>query len=173
MQICEMVRNKAKKHGMDGSNAELFSFFIGKAVEVEPMKSMLKSSGTNSLNVTYDKLLPSFAFTFDLRRYTSASAAPTCTWCCACPPWATCSASGCASSPPSSTAGRAAYVIHRIVYRCSPRHPPHSVQMLATPPPRVAPSSIPSTALYDLLIIIYLALTAVPSTGSASGRLTP
>jgi len=29
MQICEMVRNKAKKHGMDGSNAELFSFFIG------------------------------------------------------------------------------------------------------------------------------------------------
>ena len=41
----------------------------GKAVQVEPMKSMVKAPGTKRLKLKYDKLLSKFAFNFNLRRY--------------------------------------------------------------------------------------------------------
>jgi len=42
----------------------------GKAVQVEPMKPILKAHETNRLTLKCDKLLSSFAFNFSLRRYT-------------------------------------------------------------------------------------------------------
>ena len=42
---------------------------MSKAVQVEPMKAMLKAPGTKRLKLTHDKLLSSFAFNFNLRRY--------------------------------------------------------------------------------------------------------
>ena len=44
----------------------------GKAVQVEPIKPMLKAPGTKCLNLKCDKLLSSFAFNFNLRRYSLA-----------------------------------------------------------------------------------------------------
>jgi hypothetical protein len=41
---------------------------LGVAVHVEPMKSMLKASGTERLKLTYVNLLSSFAFNVNLRR---------------------------------------------------------------------------------------------------------
>jgi len=41
----------------------------GTAVQVEPMKPMLKAPGTKQLNLKYDELLSSFAFNSKLRRY--------------------------------------------------------------------------------------------------------
>jgi len=38
-------------------------------VQVEPMKLMWKAPGTIRLKLKYDKLLSSFAFKFNLRRY--------------------------------------------------------------------------------------------------------
>ena len=51
----------------------------GKAVQVEPMKPVLKAPGTKRLNPKYDKLLSNVAFKFNLRRYTAARGART-TW---------------------------------------------------------------------------------------------
>jgi len=42
----------------------------GKAVQVDPVKSTLKPPGTTRLKLKYDKLLSSFSFKFNLRRYT-------------------------------------------------------------------------------------------------------
>jgi len=44
----------------------------GKAVQVDPPKSTLKAPGTGRLTLKYDKLLSSFAFNFNLRRYNQA-----------------------------------------------------------------------------------------------------
>ena len=41
----------------------------GKAVQVEPMKSMLKAPEAKRLKLKYDKLLSKFAFKFNLRHY--------------------------------------------------------------------------------------------------------
>jgi len=46
-----------------------------RAVQVEPMKPMLKAPGKR-LKLTYDKLLSSFAFKFNLRRYNPAADRP-------------------------------------------------------------------------------------------------
>jgi len=43
---------------------------VGKPVQVKPMKFMLKGPGTERWN---QKLLSSFAFNYNLRRYTSGS----------------------------------------------------------------------------------------------------
>ena len=43
---------------------------LGEAVQVEPMKSRLKAPGPKRLKLRYDNLLSSFAFKFNLRRYT-------------------------------------------------------------------------------------------------------
>ena len=43
----------------------------GGAVQVEPTKSMLKAPGTKRLKLNYDILISSFAFSFNLRRYTT------------------------------------------------------------------------------------------------------
>jgi len=44
----------------------------GKAVQVEPKKPMLKARETIRLTLNCDKLLSSFAFNFNLRRYKKA-----------------------------------------------------------------------------------------------------
>jgi hypothetical protein len=41
----------------------------GRAVQVDPMKPMLKAPESKLLKLKYDKLLSSFAFKFKLRRY--------------------------------------------------------------------------------------------------------
>ena len=42
----------------------------GRAVQVDPMKPMLKPPGTKHLKLKRDVLLSTSAFTFNLRRYT-------------------------------------------------------------------------------------------------------
>ena len=42
----------------------------GRAVQVNPIKPMLKAPGTKRLKLTYDEPLSSFAFKFNLCRYT-------------------------------------------------------------------------------------------------------
>jgi hypothetical protein len=57
----------------------------GKAVQVDPIKptlkarrtNTLKARGTKRLKLGYDKMLSSFAFNCNLRRYTTASACGT------------------------------------------------------------------------------------------------
>jgi hypothetical protein len=45
---------------------------LGKAVQIAPMKPMLRPSGTKCLKLQCDELLSCFAFNFNLRRYNSA-----------------------------------------------------------------------------------------------------
>ena len=42
----------------------------GRAVQVDPIKPTLKAPGTKLLKLQYDKPLSTFAFKFNLRRYT-------------------------------------------------------------------------------------------------------
>jgi len=44
-------------------------------VQVEPIKSKLNAPGTKRLKLKYDIMLSSFAFSFNLRRYTATGAA--------------------------------------------------------------------------------------------------
>ena len=53
-------------HGLDAALG------LGRAVQVEPMKPKLKAPGTNRLKLNSDTLLSSFAFNFNLRRYSWA-----------------------------------------------------------------------------------------------------
>jgi len=46
---------------------------LGKAVQVDPIKPMLKPPGTKHLILRCDILLSNFAFKFDLRRYSWAA----------------------------------------------------------------------------------------------------
>ena len=48
----------------------------GRAVQVEPMKRVLKAPGTKHLKAQYDALFSSFAFKFNLRRYNADSTLP-------------------------------------------------------------------------------------------------
>jgi hypothetical protein len=48
----------------------------GEAVQVEPMRSMLKAPDTQRLKLKNDNLLSNFAFEFNLRRYSVAPTAP-------------------------------------------------------------------------------------------------
>jgi len=43
---------------------------LGRAVQLDPIKSTLKPPVTNRLKLEYDELLSSFAFKLKLRRYT-------------------------------------------------------------------------------------------------------
>ena len=52
------------------------SGYDGRAVQVEPMKLMLKLLGTERLTLQCDVLLSTSAFKFNLRRYTTARPAP-------------------------------------------------------------------------------------------------
>ena len=45
---------------------------LGRAVQVDPIKPMLKAPGTKRLKLKYNKLLSSFAFKINLRRFTLA-----------------------------------------------------------------------------------------------------
>jgi len=47
----------------------------GKAAQVDPNKHTLKAPGTKRLKLKYDEMLSSFAFNFNLRRYSGV-------WCC-------------------------------------------------------------------------------------------
>ena len=42
-------------------------------MQVDPIKPRLKAPGTRRLKLQYDELLSTFAFKFDLRRYTKGS----------------------------------------------------------------------------------------------------
>ena len=44
----------------------------GRAVQVDPIKLTLRPPGTGRLTLKYDKLLSSFAFNFNLRRFNPA-----------------------------------------------------------------------------------------------------
>jgi len=46
---------------------------LGEAVQVDPVKSMLKAPGTKRLKLKYNELLSNIALNFNLRRYTWAS----------------------------------------------------------------------------------------------------
>ena len=45
----------------------------GGAVQVDPMRPEFKAPGTNLLTLEYDEPLSTFAFKFNLRRYTAAT----------------------------------------------------------------------------------------------------
>ena len=44
---------------------------LGRVVQVDPLKPTLKAPGCERLKLRYDELLSSFAFNFNLRRYSS------------------------------------------------------------------------------------------------------
>jgi hypothetical protein len=46
---------------------------LGRAVQIDPMKPMLKAPGSNLLKLKYDVLLSNFAVNFSLSHYTSES----------------------------------------------------------------------------------------------------
>ena len=48
----------------------------GEAVQVDPMKHILKPPGAKHLKLKCDTVLSTFAFKFSLRRYTTAPPAP-------------------------------------------------------------------------------------------------
>ena len=52
----------------------IFAATRGKAVQVDPMKPMLKAPGTKRLTLNHDTLLSSLAFNSNLRRYSEAGA---------------------------------------------------------------------------------------------------
>jgi len=58
---------------------------LGRAVQVDPVKPVLKPPGIKHLELKYDVLLSTFAFTFNLRRYPWAPTVWRC-WPTACPP---------------------------------------------------------------------------------------
>jgi hypothetical protein len=47
----------------------------GRAVQVEPINTVLNAPGTKRLKLKHDKLLSSFAFNINLRRYTAGGQA--------------------------------------------------------------------------------------------------
>jgi len=54
---------------------------LGEAVQVDPIKPTLKAPGTKRLKLEYYKLLSSFAFKFNLRRYSwGGGASSTARW---------------------------------------------------------------------------------------------
>jgi hypothetical protein len=58
---------RAKVKSVNGGNK---SVSLGEAVQVDPIKPQLKPPGTKRLKLNCDKLLSTFAFKFNLRRYT-------------------------------------------------------------------------------------------------------
>ena len=48
----------------------------GRPAQVDPIKPTMKAPGTKLLKLDFDELLSSFAFKFDLRRYTKAVLPP-------------------------------------------------------------------------------------------------
>ena len=57
----------------DGSTPLIRAVVHGWAVLVDPLSPTLKAPGTKRLKLIYDELLSSFAFKFNLRRYTTAT----------------------------------------------------------------------------------------------------
>ena len=53
----------------------------GRAVQVDPIKSMLTALGTKRLKLKFGELLSSFAFKFNLRRYSTCPACRPPSWC--------------------------------------------------------------------------------------------
>jgi len=54
----------------DADKQEGIDLFLGRAVQVDPIKPTLKAPGTKRLKLKYDELLSHLAFKFNLRRYT-------------------------------------------------------------------------------------------------------
>ena len=63
----------AATHWFPGHHARSVGAVLGRgwAVQVDPIKPTLKAPGTNRLKLNCDELLPTFAFKFNLRRYTA------------------------------------------------------------------------------------------------------
>jgi hypothetical protein len=57
--------------------AAALSQLLGRAVQVDPIKPLLKPPGTKQLKVKYYKFLSSFAFKFNLRRFSWGRRSPT------------------------------------------------------------------------------------------------
>jgi len=53
---------------------------IGEAVQVDPITATMKAPGTKRSKLKYDELLSSFAFNFNLGRYTSARSSRSSGW---------------------------------------------------------------------------------------------
>jgi hypothetical protein len=58
--------------GAGVKQVDLTNWYIGRAVQVHPIKPALTAPGTKLLRLEFDGLLSTFAFKFSLRRYTSA-----------------------------------------------------------------------------------------------------
>ena len=58
---------------------------LGEAVQVEPMKPVLKPPGSMLLKLKYDVRLSNFPLKFNLRRDTSAVSTASTSSCCCCP----------------------------------------------------------------------------------------
>ena len=70
---------KAADAGVDQAAVNLASFYMvgrgGRALQLDPIKPMLKAPATKRLKLEYDKLASSFTFNCNLRRYTASHAA--------------------------------------------------------------------------------------------------
>jgi len=67
-----MPRNNDDEH-YDLVDEESGHYYNGRAVQVEPMDSMLKAPGTKRLKLLYDEPPSNFAFKSNLRRYTTGT----------------------------------------------------------------------------------------------------
>jgi len=56
---------------LDGNQLTSLPSELGRAVQVDPIKPTLKPTGTKRLKLKWDEVLSSFAFKFNLRRYSS------------------------------------------------------------------------------------------------------
>jgi len=66
------LRFQTLLHQFQLAPLHLLEIIRGRAVQVDPIKPMLKSPGIKRLKLKYDELLSSFAFKFNLRRYAVA-----------------------------------------------------------------------------------------------------
>ena len=96
------------------------------------LEARLESAWFQRSKLKYDKLLLSVALSLSLRPYTAGTCRSTRRTTTARPPSPAPSWVG---TPFTALCTFARHVIHHVVYRCSPRHPPHGVPMIATSPP--------------------------------------
>ena len=77
MDKCKPLHGGARRGRGDGQDH-------GKAVQADPIKPTLKPTGTKRLGLKRDVLISTFAFKFNLRRYTTAALAEVGAgrWCC-------------------------------------------------------------------------------------------
>ena len=72
LRACPIVQVLTKQRLIDDGCLHLLVSFLGRVVQIDPMKPKLKPPGTNCLKLECDILLSTSAFKFYLRRYTLA-----------------------------------------------------------------------------------------------------